>query len=85
MEIRAPEFGEIMAHLVEIKTLLQEMKSSPAAQSSRRDLMTGPKIRAELNIGNNKLQQLVKEGKIERIEAYGNHPRYRIVERGEKP
>ena len=82
MEFRidVPELEQILKNQERIIQMLSKLADAPTNTRYDEDqLLTGPEVLQYLRCGRKKLKELVEQGKIQRINAFGARPRYRIV------
>ena len=82
MQIAIPELAEIIKRLECLEKLLTSQSREPKPAANGGDSwMTGAEFRGRYRLGNDKLQRLVREGKVERRDDLGlRSPRYRMKE-----
>ena len=80
-EIRVPipEMAQILENQKKMMRMLTNLAETPTATKYDDDqLMTGPEILHYLHCGRKRLSELVEQGKVEKIDAFGVRPRYKI-------
>ena len=80
IRIPMPEMEQILKNQEKMMLMLSKLAEAPmSVKCDENQLMTGPEILNYLRCGRKKLKELVEQGKIQKINAFGARPRYRIV------
>ena len=80
IRIPIPELEQVLKNQEKIMQMLSKLIEAPASAKYDYDqLMTAPEVMHYLKCGRKKLKELVTQGKIQLIDAFGVRPRYKIV------
>ena len=80
IRIPIPELEQVLKNQERIMQMLNKLIETPASAKYDDDqLMTAPEVMHYLKCGRKKLKELVTQGKIQIINAFGARPRYKIV------
>ena len=80
MRVAVPGLEQILKNQEAIMQMLNRLMETPTStRVNEEQLMTGPEMLNHLHCGRKKLNDLVAQGVVERINAFGARPRYRIV------
>ena len=84
IRIPIPEMDQIIKNQEKMMQKLDKLMEAPVStpkydKYDGEKLMTGPEVLHYLKCGRKKLKELIDQGKIERIDAFGTRPRYKIV------
>ena len=82
MRITVPGLEQILENQEKIIQMLSKLMESPTnVRVNEEQLMTGPEVMTYLRCGRKKLNDLIEQGMIERINAFGARPRFKIVKK----